>query len=156
MKNYFNIGSRAKIAIGFTVILASLAVILAVSFINIDRIYNIQHKLDHSLQVTNKMTQIEAQENMMRSLILEAMLYEDKERQKLVFSKIEHLENEIRVNLAQIEEDLVTIPNAATLFDDVKRQMDEYRKNRNEQIALILEDNNSWPANFPYNTDTAF
>ena len=154
MKKYFNIGSRAKIAIGFTVIIASLAVILAISFINIDRIYKIQQKLDHSLMVTNKISQIEAHENMMRSLILEAMLYEDEERQKIVFLTIEKLENEIRINLEEIDDDLVTIPQAVDLFSDIKRQLDEYRKNRKEQIALIQEGNDSWAMQISRTTQT--
>ncbi|MDA3943370.1 MAG: methyl-accepting chemotaxis protein [Bacteroidetes bacterium] len=144
MKNYFNIGSRAKIIIGFTVILASLAVILTVSFISFERIYEFQHKVEHMLQVTNKMTQIEAHENMMHSLVLEAMLYEDEDRQKLVFSKIENLEKEILGNIDQIDKDLVSIPEANELFYDIKKLLDEYRKNRIEQIALINEDKNSW------------
>ena len=144
MKKYYNIGSRAKIAFGFTVIIASLAVILAVSFINIGRIYKIQQKIDHSLQVTTKLTQIESEENMMRSLILEVMAYDDKDRQKIVLSKMEILNEKIISNIEQIDKDLVSIPEAAEIFDELKKHLGEYRKNRNEQIALISEGNMSW------------
>ncbi len=138
MKYFTNLGSRVKLAFGFSIIVLALITILVISFINIERIIRIQNKLEETLEVMVNIEKIKSNEYLVRSLILEAIMSDDANHQTEVFNEMEMVVNDINTAVNNIDSKIRNIPQSEEVFIRAVKNMQKYDKNREQQVKLII------------------
>lgn len=137
MKAFSNLGSRKKIIIGFSTILISLVVILLVSLISIKNIREIQLQLEQSFIITRNLTQLRADQNRMRGLVLELFLRSTADHKNTILGRIDEHDQKMQRQMEMVKRDLTKMPEISKLFYEVEISINTYLNNRANQLDLL-------------------
>lgn len=137
MRKSYRLSAKARMILGFSIIVLSIVVMLSVSLYSIYRIINIQREQDHIADTAREITQLGAYENLMSALLLEYMMADaEAERSELL------MQIEINIEMMNQREELIgeklsVLPDYLRIYQDIKTRLDVYEVRQNELIDLI-------------------
>lgn len=140
MKWFQNISTRAKILLGFGLLLVFMTIVMLSAYASITQMSRSQKEL-YFKEFKNALELVEfrSDENRIRALLLEMMLTNDKAKQR----ELERELNERAQEFEKIGRDLMELnkdePNILVKLKEIMTIMDAYRKTRGEQIDLIYK-----------------
>ena len=139
MKSTFNLSTRARLFLGFGVIIISVIIIVLVMLRNISESNTSQILMIRSFDITRSLTQLRSDENRIRAMTLEMIISKDVIKkdtlQKAIFAMTAEVQNRVKTT----EQLLENSPSELNQFKEIESQMSQYRENRKTQISLILQ-----------------
>lgn len=137
MKTTYNLSAKARMMIGFSIIVLCIAVMIAVSLNSIYRIINIHGQQDQISDTARDITQLRAYENQMSALLLEYMIIDSEAERKDLLRKI--TENLEAMNQREefIGESLSEMPDLQLFYTDIINRLADHEERQNELIGLI-------------------
>ena len=139
MKSTFNLSTRARLFLGFGVIIISVIIIVLVMLRNISESNASQILMIRSFDITRSLTQLRSDENRIRAMTLEMIISKDVIKkdtlQKAIFVMAAVVENRVKA----LEQLLENSPSELNRFREIENLMNQYRDNRKIQISLILQ-----------------
>ena len=155
MKSTFKLSTRARLFLGFGLIILSVIIIVIVMLRNITESNASQILMIRSFEITRSLTQLRSDENRIRAMTLEMIISKDVTRrdtlQKAIFVRV----GEIESRVSTIEQLLDNSPNELSQFREIKNMMSQYRENRKAQIALILQGKTDEAMAFAFNVQNS-
>ncbi len=137
MRNSYRLSAKARMIIGFSIIVLSIVVMLAVSLSSIYRIINIQRDQDQIADTAREITQLRAYENLMSALLLEYMMADSEAVRGDILMQIEFNIDMMNQREELIGEKLSELPDFYGFYQDIKTRLDAYEVSQNELIDLI-------------------
>ncbi len=137
MKKTHRLSAKDRMIIGFTIIILSIAVMLAVSFSSIYRIINIHDKQDQISETARDITQLRAYENMMSALLLEYMIIDSEAERRDLLEEIRTTIDEMNQREELIGESLSELPDLQAFYFDIKARLTDHEERQNELIELV-------------------
>lgn len=140
MKWFQNISTRAKILLGFGLLLVFMAIVMLSAYASISLISRSQKEL-YSREFKNalELVEIRADQNRIRVLLLEMMLTDDKAKQRELESEIKERAQEFEKSVKDIMELSKDEPNILAKLMEMMTVRDAYKKTRGEQIDMIFK-----------------
>ena len=137
MKNLFNISVKARITIGFLVVVLSTAGMVLLAYFGIQNVRNAQNQVTEISSIRDQISDFNETELKIRSLFLEIFVETDKEQAKEKLSKIDRLGSEANELKKGISTALSGLKEEYKLFQKIQSNVNTYRSNRFLQIGLI-------------------
>lgn len=137
MKKTTGLSAKDRMIIGFTIIILSIAVMLALSFGSIYRVINIHDKQDQLAETARDITQLRAYENEMSALLLEYLIIDTEAGRNYLLEQIRDNIDEMNQREELIGESLEELPDLHSFYLDIKARLDDHEERQNELIQLI-------------------
>ncbi len=137
MKKTQRLSAKARMTIGFMVIILSIVVMLAISFNSFYRIINIHSEQDQIAGTAGDITQLRAYENLMSALLLEYMIIDSESERADLLHQIRDAFEEMNQREELIGESLSVFPDLYNFYLDIKARLADYEEKQNELIYLI-------------------
>ncbi len=137
MKKTHRLSAKMRMTFGFSVIVLSIIIMLAVSFTNINRIIQIQGEQDQVAETAREITQLRAYENLMSAFVLEYMLEDSQAERRDLLRQIAENTALMNEREALIDQKLIELPDLRTKFLNIKSILDDYEERQAELIEMV-------------------
>ncbi|NOU47760.1 MAG: hypothetical protein HOO86_11960, partial [Bacteroidales bacterium] len=131
-----NINTRNRLLLGNGVIIIAIIAIVVVTYSNIKSLNSTQDKIINSYEITKRLIQIRSDENRMRTLLVEMVLFKDAAKQieleKLIMEKV----NAVSKMKEEIKKDIDFLQQDIDKYKDFEEDMNEYSKIRMQQLEM--------------------
>ncbi len=134
MKTTLNLSTRARLILGFSLIILAMVVIIIVSYTIINKINRSQSIITHSLQTITSLTELRSDENRLRALAVELII--DKRGQLILKNKINIAEDGVNSRIDNISSGL-TQSHEIQLFKKITDSLLLFRATRAKLIGII-------------------
>ena len=140
MKSTSYLSTRGKLFLGFGLIMLSALLLVILSFVNMNRLNNIEDEVVQSFEITQRLLQVRSDEHEMRALMLEMILVKDDAKDKLVEKTILERTAAGTVLFSELADQVKKFPENAVQFEDLNKQMALYDEFHTELMELIKQD----------------
>lgn len=137
MNKKFKLTTRFKLLIGFGSILIAIIVALVVFSAGFSSIRESHAKVTRSLETIVELTQLRSDENRLRALTLELIMTRDAEERIADERVIKERIAEVDTRINSIELLMAEYPDQISVFRQIRKMMETFRENRNQQFDLI-------------------
>lgn len=140
MKWFQNISTKAKLIFGFGLMILLLGIIIILAYYNMNQLNNSQHLLyNRDLMIIESLLELRSDQNRTRGLMLELTMATNASKHDNIKSKINERTARIDSLLNTIGEQTNNEPGFLSQLSELKSLIEEYRKTREQQYALISE-----------------
>lgn len=137
MESHQRLSTRAKLILGFSVILLLNVAILLTAIVSFNSIIRQNKQVARRNTVLVSLNEIKADQNRTRALILELMLNEDRAKHSDIKKQIREKTSEISAHVGALKDFYRDSPSDLTEVDRLIRLLDSYMVNRETQFKLI-------------------
>jgi methyl-accepting chemotaxis protein len=135
-----NLSTRAKLFLGFGLMIVFLGIVIATAYWGITAIENSQKNLfEKDFTIVNELLELRADLNRQRTQILEMTLTSDKGAQRALEQDLRSRAKEIDQSLQALVELARNDPRYSARLEELKSTLAAYRQERQAQISLIYE-----------------
>lgn len=141
MNWFLNLATRKKLMVGFGSIVLLLLFVLVSAYSCIRTVGNSQSALfNNDFVEVRELAEFRVDQNRTRVQLLEMMMTKDRDKQRALEREIRSQARTVDASLQRIGDSLKDQPAALRKFDEMMLRINEYRKSREEQFALIYAD----------------
>ncbi|WP_035057559.1 HAMP domain-containing methyl-accepting chemotaxis protein [Andreprevotia chitinilytica] len=138
MKRFLDLNTRLKLLLGFGVALLGLLIVIALAYSRLTDIEASQKTLfEHDFSMATELIEFRADENRLRSLMLEVQLENRRAEQDKLVREIHDHVLQVDTRLKQLNELGQGNPAALAKLGQIRQVLNEYRHTRQEQLMLI-------------------
>lgn len=137
MESKRRLGAKARMIIGFGIIVLSIAVMLSVSFSSFYRIVNIHDEQDQIAGTAREITQLRAYENLMSALLLEYMILDSETDRAILKQQIANNLDEMNQREALIGERLSELPEENSFYNEIILKLAAHEEAQFRLINLV-------------------
>jgi hypothetical protein len=140
MKWFLDLATRTKLFIGFGLMVVFLAAVIISAYNGIRLIGKSQADLFlEDFRPAIELVELKADQNRVRAQLLEMIMIKDRAKQKRLEKDILEQAKDVDTGLKLVSEALKNHPQDLKKYDEMFSSITDYRKTRDEQIALIYE-----------------
>jgi len=136
MKSTFNISTKAKLFLGFGLIIVAIILLSILSFVSFNNINNAQTGMFKSMQMERNLTEFKADENRQMLTMLQITISKDPTRTNELKKQLVDKAALIAISLSLIENELQSYPVQLQKFNEIKVQLKRYIENREKRLTL--------------------
>lgn len=129
--------SRTKLIIGFAAIVIFTLIMILVSYNSILQINKNQQKLDEWMSLTQQMTHLRAEGNLLRAYMLEEQILLVDGEEAVNLQKLEEITAGIKSSFSKLQNDLSEIEGFDQNLSEVIVRFEQFMNNHHKQLELI-------------------
>jgi methyl-accepting chemotaxis protein len=141
MKWFVDLATRTKLFLSFGLMIVFMLVVITAAYLGLTAVHRSQESLFHDDFLPSiELLKLRSSQNRAHAQLLEMMMTRDKARQQELERDIVTRTREVEEGLKLVAASLQGRPRESQQFDELVTALAEYRRVRDQQIALIYEE----------------
>ena len=137
MNTSTQLGTKARLVIGFGVIISAILILIIVSYLSISRINSLSNEIFQLDHTTRNLTQLRSDNNRLTALSLEYLVIKDAVGKESGRNNMKSRTSAIDSMLIIIDVSLTHLPQQQSLFRTISTDLETYIKNNTAFIASV-------------------